>query len=92
MDFVYHIWYLAERYFSNQLYEQFFNQAIKLIKKGTESDDMQMVLYNNQVLGSKALIYNICMALIYLDRFADAHHTIDYHFKNFDKKKEIKEE
>ena len=89
MDYAYCIWHLAEKYFSPRLYKLFFDHAIKLIKVKANSNN-QMVLYNNQILGSTSLISNICMALVYLDRPRDAVQTILYHLQMYDKRIEVK--
>ena len=83
MDQVYCIWHLAEKYFSPSLYKLLFRYAInmKILKPETQE---KIVLYNNQILGSKSLIYSISVSLIYLDRLQDACQTILYCLENYE--------
>ena len=88
LNYVFHIWYLAELYFSQSLYQAFFNQAIELIR--FKSNSKQYVLYHNQVLGSTSLIYYIVMALFYLDQPTKALDTAKFFLKMQNNRKEIK--
>ena len=52
MEYVYCIWYLAEKYFSSRLYGIFFNHAIELIKVKPENKSEDL-LYKKQLINAK---------------------------------------
>ena len=87
----YAIWSLGELTMKKHYYEQFFNFTIEKITSGTENVSMQL-LYKNELIGSKNLVFYMIIALVHLGRTKEAYGILKFWILHWNDKKKIKEE